>query len=268
VNTTFQGKWLWLQRNDAERAWAALPLKQSTEAADFFRASTRTIVGNGQETLFWLDSWIGGVSITAMAPTLMKFIPKRVANRLTVAEALPGRHWVQAISSGITVPAAAEYLLVWHAIRDVELNDDPDLLVWRWSPDGSFSVRSAYQALHIGSHPIPGCVRVWEVWAPLRVKLFLWLTLRRRHWTADRRRRHGLEAHDACFLCDQQAETIDHIIIQCPFARQLWVEAASALGGQVQQQPDGTMVEWWGTWRVLWPTAYAKGADTMFALIA
>ena len=184
-----------------------------------------------------------------MAPTLMNFVPKRTANRLTVAEAMPGHHWVQTISGGITVPAAAEYLRVWHAIRDVELNNDPDLLVWRWSPDGSFSVRSAYQALHIGSHPIPGCVRVWEVWAPLRVKLFLWLTLRRRHWTADRRRRHGLEAHDACFLCDQQAETIDHIIVQCPFARQLWVKAAAALGGQVQQQLDGTMVEWWGTWR-------------------
>ena len=81
------------------------------EAADFFRASTRTIVGNWQGTLFWLDSWIRGVSIRAMAPTLMKFVPKRVVNRFIVAEALPERHWVadhlwrDHHSSGSRVPA-------------------------------------------------------------------------------------------------------------------------------------------------------------------
>ena len=32
VNTAFQAKWIWLQHNDAERAWAALPLRQSKEA--------------------------------------------------------------------------------------------------------------------------------------------------------------------------------------------------------------------------------------------
>jgi hypothetical protein len=153
VNTAF----------DADRAWAALPLKQSREARDFFRASTYTVVGNGADTLFWLDSWIGGVSIRAMAPTLMQFVPRRVANRLTVAEALPARRWVRTIAGGVTTPATAEYLRVWHAINGINLNDNPDRLMWRWSSDGSFSVHSAYQALHLGSHPIPGCVRVWEV---------------------------------------------------------------------------------------------------------
>jgi hypothetical protein len=163
VNTAFEAKWLWLQRTDADRAWAALPLKQSREARDFFRASTYTVVGNGADTLFWLDSWIGGVSIRAMAPTLMQFVPRRVANRLTVAEALLARRWVRTIAGGVTTPAAVEYLRVWHAINGINLNDNPDRLVWRWSSDGSFSVHSAYQALHLGSHPIPGCVRVWEV---------------------------------------------------------------------------------------------------------
>jgi len=95
-----------------------------------------------------------------MAPTLMHFVPKRVICRLTVAEALTDRHWVRTISGGVTAPAAAEYLQVWHAIEDIVLTDAPDRLVWRWESDGSFSVRSAYQALHLGSHPISGCVRI------------------------------------------------------------------------------------------------------------
>lgn len=268
VNTAFEAKWLWLQKTDSARAWAALPLKQSSEAIAFFRASTHTIVGNGRDTLFWLDSWIGGVSIRTMAPTLMQFVPKRVANSLTVAEALPDRRWVRTISGGVTVPATAEYLQVWHAISGIVLNENSDRMVWRWSSDGRYSVRSAYQALQLGSHPIPGCVRVWEIWAPLRVKMFLWLALRRRHWTAERRRRHGLEAHDDCFMCDQHAETLDHIIVHCPFARQLWTEITSALGVTLQQQPTGTMLEWWVTWRELWPQLHRKGADSLFALVA
>ena len=52
---------------------------------------------------------------------------------------------------------------------------------------------------------------IWKTWAPLKVKIFLWLAFRRRHWTGDRRRRHGLETREHCYLCDQAPETIDHV---------------------------------------------------------
>jgi hypothetical protein len=208
------------------------------------------------------------VSIRTLAPTLLTFVPKRIANRLTVAEALPGRHWVRTIGGGVTTPAAAEYLRLWHAVSGITLNENQDRMVWRWTLDGGFTVRSAYRALHLGSHPIPGCIRVWEVWAPLRVKLFLWLAIRRRQWTADRRRRHGLDARSACYLCDQQDETIDHIVVECPFSRQLWVEVAAALGCQIQEQPAGAILDWWETWRALWLPEDAGGADSLFVLIA
>jgi hypothetical protein len=68
-----------------------------------------------------------------------------------------------------------------------------------------------------------------ETWAPLRVKLFMWLALRGRQWTADRQRRHGLEANDHCFLYDQQAETIDHIVITYSFSQQIWWNVTMAL---------------------------------------
>jgi hypothetical protein len=48
----FEAKWLWLQKVDQDRAWAALPLNMSAEAKAFFRASTYTIIGNGRNTLF------------------------------------------------------------------------------------------------------------------------------------------------------------------------------------------------------------------------
>jgi hypothetical protein len=76
--------------------------------------------------------------------------------------------------------AIADYLSVWHQISNLQLTDTADKLIWKWTSDGKFIVRSAYGALHVGSHPIPGCDLIWETWAPLRVKLFMWLALRGR----------------------------------------------------------------------------------------
>jgi hypothetical protein len=63
----------------------------------------------------------------------------------------------------------------------------------------------------------------------MKVKIFLWLAFIRRHWTADRRLRHNLEAVETCLLCDQEPETIDHILCSCSFAEQVWWEVLKSL---------------------------------------
>ena len=157
AGTAFQAKWLWLHKTDRDRAWSELPLKTSPEAPAFFRASTYSVVGSGMETLFWTDNCIGGSSIQAMAPTLFKLISKRVAQKQTMAEALPNQAWIQQIRGGLSVPAIADYLQVWNATQDAMLNDTPDQVVWRWASDDKLYVRTTYGALHQASHPPPGC---------------------------------------------------------------------------------------------------------------
>jgi hypothetical protein len=97
-------------------------------------------------------------------------------------------------------------------MAEVTLSDQRDRTVWRCSPDGRYSAKSAYKMLHTGSIPFQGHSLIWKTWAPLMVKIFLWLAFKRRHWTNDRRTRHGLEAREECYLCDQATETIDHIL--------------------------------------------------------
>jgi hypothetical protein len=215
------------------------------EAKAFFRAYTYTVIGDARNTLFWTNSWISGMAIGTFAPTLLHFVSRRAQTSLTVAQALQSTAWVRTIGGGLSIPAAAEYLRVWRAIRDIALTEQPDQLIWRWKSDGKFSVRSAYLALHQGSHSIPGCVLVWEIWALTWVKIFLWLALRRRHWTADRRCRHDLDAHDTCHLCDQEPETMDHIIVACSITRQIWFQAAASLN-QGAPTASGVLIEYNG----------------------
>lgn len=126
--------------------------------------------------------------------------------------------------------AVAEYLDLWEATENVILSDQPDRTMWRWTPDGRYSAKSAYDKLHTGSIPFRGHALVWKTWALLRVKIFVWLAFRKRHWTNDRRHRHGLQAQDECFLCDQAPKSIDHLLSCCPYTRELLFHICTALG--------------------------------------
>ena len=50
----------------------------------------------------------------------------------------------------------------------------------------------------------------------------LWLALHDRCWTADRRKRHNLQQRDTCALCNQEPETISHLLVGCSFSREVW----------------------------------------------
>jgi hypothetical protein len=43
-----------------------------------------------------------------------------------------------------------------------------------------------------------------------------------RCWTADRLAKRGLDHLERCPLCDQESETLDHILVSCVFAREFW----------------------------------------------
>lgn len=103
-------------------------------------------------------------------------------------------------------------------MANIQLTDQPDKVIWRWTADGAYSAKSAYRMLHAGSTPFLGHKLIWKTWVPLRIKIFLWLAFKHRHWTRGRRTRRGLEARELCYLCDQGPETIDHILASCPFS--------------------------------------------------
>lgn len=56
-------------------------------------------------------------------------------------------NWIRQIGGRLTVPAVQEYLNVWDNVRDVQLADHNDRLVWRWTADGTYSSCSAHKAL-------------------------------------------------------------------------------------------------------------------------
>ena len=126
----------------------------------------------------------------------------------------------------------------------------------------------AMDALNLGSIHFPTYSLLWKSWMPLRVKIFVWLAFRRRHWTADRRRRHGLDAREYCWLCDREPESCDHLLFRCPFAREVWQQVLAKVGRQIPPADDcHGLPDWWLRYRAGWPSALLRGADTLFGLV-
>jgi hypothetical protein len=48
-------------------------------------------------------------------------------------------------------------------------------------------------------------------------------------WIAERLQHRGLQHNPRCALCDQEPETMHHLLITCPFWRHVWHEVLSWL---------------------------------------
>ena len=121
--------------------------------------------------------------------------------------------------------------------------------------------------MFIGTVRNPVIQRVWKSWAPLRVKFFTWLALKKRLWTADRRRRHNLDEHDLCWLCDQEAETVDHLLVNCSFTKVIWWNLISWMDCTCSFQGQSQLQTWWDYLRGMQGRDRRRGFDSLFMCI-
>jgi hypothetical protein len=111
---------------------------------------------------------------------------------------------------------------------------------------GSSLLNRVTMFLFSGSITFEPWKRLWKSCPPPKCKTFLWLAIRNRCWTADRLR--GMAHPVVCPLCDQEQETIQHLLTTRVFARQFWHGILSPfnLGHLIPSPVEASFVEWWG----------------------
>lgn len=157
---------------------------------------------------------------------------------------------------------------VWQAIQNTILTDEPDRLSWKWTANGAYMASSSYHMSFEGSTSCQAWKLVWRNWAPPRVKFFHWLANLDRCWTADHLARRGLQHHSVCLLCGQAPETMQHLILACPFSRQVWHEVLSWLRFTcTPPDQEGSLMEWWSKAYQETPKPLRKGQASMTLLM-
>jgi len=185
MSWALQIRWWWLAKTDKERPWSGLEVPVHQNAKALFAIAVHSHVGNGNDTYFWTDRWLFGCCIEHLAPNVYTLVPQRFRNR-TVAAALHDQQWPSDLQGGLSMIGLFEYFQLWDIIQDFMLSPNEDSHSWRFETSGVFTTKSAYRAFFHGSINFEPWRRIWKTWAPPKCKVFLWLAVRDRCWTADR----------------------------------------------------------------------------------
>lgn len=150
--------------------------------------------------------------------------------------------------------------------RDAQADD-----VFRWpcSKLGTYSARDTYKRLCLGREDFKASTWIWKSKAPLKCRIFAWLAIQYRLWTSDRRQRHNLQTQtSACFVCLQEEDTVDHLLLQCVYAREVWFQSSNELGVQIPTPTsEDTLEKWWEAARGRVPGHDRRRMDTLIILI-
>jgi hypothetical protein len=246
--TALRLRWPWLEWKDPSKIWVGSGNPCSDHDMEIFYAATTITLGNGKKTPFWFAPWLEGRKPIDIA-SLIFAISKR--KNWKVSQALCEDAWVTkiALESSFTMEHLSQFIDLWTLISNISLVlEQEDDIVWKLTPDGQYSAKSAYELQFMGATLSSMDKTVWKVWAPPKVKFFAWLANQNRIWTADRLTKRGWPNCGLCPLCKQCTETIDHLLVHCRYTTRLWglIKVWMGLNDlQPAQWANLDMAAWW-----------------------
>jgi hypothetical protein len=147
-----------------------------------------------------------------------------------------------------TATEMAEFVSLWALVNEVELTETEDAVRWKWTANGHYSSKSAYRAQLIGSYCTFDALAIWKAKTEGKHRFFTWLLVQRKILTADKLLARNWPCNSVCPLCDQEAETAEHLCLQCVFAQEVWLLVAAWSENAVQVPGRLHTLEcWWNT---------------------
>ena len=115
---------------------------------------------------------------------------------------------------------AASFLHTLHNVIYCPSREDKLLL--KNDKEKGFSVKSMYK----GFNPSPATDftyrLIWNPVVPPKIGVFSWKATWGKALTLDQLKRRGMILVNRCFMCEEDKENIDHLLIHCKSVKMLW----------------------------------------------
>ena len=212
-------------------------------------------VGDGRRVHFWSDIWGGDQCLSSRFPRVFGLaMDKRegVADYLERGDSGGQVFWNVRLRRNLMdeeVGLFADLLGELYKLRGIGVGEDE--IRWLGFRSGVFSVSSFYQLL-ARERFVEGPWRVvWLTGITPKVSFFVWTAALNRILTIDNLMRRGWVMVNRCCMCGLAEETVDHLLLHCIAAYQLWSLVYSIFGIVWVQPGSVASVLWsWAGGRV------------------
>ncbi|XP_074287967.1 uncharacterized protein LOC141613130 [Silene latifolia] len=217
-----------------DHATLALPFFLWSGVCHAVAASTNALVwklGKGNCVNLITDPWVNG-----KIPTL-RFSQSTVPQLTAPELVLPSGDWNPAVIFRHFDPQSAKEII---AMEPPHLDID-DFLYWKFTEDGSYSVKSGYRFLWFTSfgssilttsNSFPWS-RIWKLKGSTKFPILLWRLGHNILPTAANLNSRGMAISSTCSLCHAAPETADHLFRSCIIAQHVWKSSALGIDTQV-----------------------------------
>nr|CCA65974.1 hypothetical protein [Beta vulgaris subsp. vulgaris] len=197
-------------------------------AKSVMKIGLRKIIGNGGNTLFWLDPWISSHPLKILYPRLFSIAIH--PNASVAAHGFwEGYFWVWSFSWRRNLRPRDK---IEKANMDALLKSVcpsllcEDKLAWTHDKSGKFSTKSFNAELdkllpHVHQDAVKG---VWRGLVPHRIEIFVWSAMIGKINTRHKLATYGIipVEDSSCPMCNSTPETSDHLLLHCLFAQRIW----------------------------------------------
>jgi hypothetical protein len=104
------------------------------------------------------DGWINGVSPMELAPHL--YMQAHYKHRSVQVE-MKKLNWIKNLRQVNIEELMDEFVLLFSTLNEVQLTDDNDSILWKWSAAGEYSAALAYEIQFLGAYPRFRASSVW-----------------------------------------------------------------------------------------------------------
>jgi hypothetical protein len=176
------GGGLWHQWDENDSQWKHIfQATYSTDRTLFFN-STYIQIGDGKNTTFWEARWLFDAAPKDLAPGLFK--AARFKKRSVHSE-LQNSNWIRNIKDPLNGELLEEFVQLYIALSAINLSNTKDTINWKWTPNGQFSVVSAYECQFREAMTFYPASEVWKANVEPKCNFFAWLILHNKAPTAD-----------------------------------------------------------------------------------